>query len=460
MVNMIIEGCGGMNASWVYLQFTDLLGVFRQVIVTRDYLKSEVFEEGITKLDGSSVYGFKPIENSDLVLKPIADSEALIPWSEEPSVRYLTQIFEPGGKRLPTDPRFTAEKLEDYLRDKGLKAFAGSEIEFFLVNEFYLDMSPTLMGWEIRSDEALENVATGIPGKAGYYLTCPQDTTIQVRNEILRALKSMGITSTIHHHEVASHGQGEINIKHYEPTKAGDAIVTAKYVIRNIAGVNGLTAVLMPKVFYDDNGSGMHIHMSLWSAARNIFYDPSSEEGISETARYFIGGVIEHLEALAAFTNPTVNSYRRLIPGYEAPVYGVWGISNRSTMIRIPLPPKPSEKLFRLEFRQPDPTANPYLAIPALVMAGLDGVNRKIDPGDPFNGNVYSLTERERKRLGIKTMPPTLAHALEALENDNEFLKPVFPKELIESYLELKWTEFKELQKYPSPAEFARYFNV
>ena len=449
-----------MDANWIHLQFTDLLGVFRQVVIAREHLKPEVFEDGISKLDGSSVYGFKPIEDSDLVLKPIKESEALIPWSEEPSVRYLTRVFEPGGKRLPTDPRYTAERLEEYLGDKGLKAYAGSEIEFFLVNEFYLDMSPASMGFEVTSEEALENAATGIPEKAGYYLTGPQDTVIQVRNEILSALKAMGISSTVHHHEVASYGQSEINIRHYEPAKAGDAIVTAKYVIRNVAVANGLTAVLMPKVFYNDNGSGMHIHMSLWNGDKNLFYDPSTPEGISETARYFIGGVIEHLEAVAAFTNPTVNSYRRLVPGYEAPVYGVWGVSNRSAMIRVPRPPKPSEKLLRLEFRQPDPTANPYLAIPAIVMAGLDGINRKIDPGDAFKGNVYHLTEEERRRLGIRTMPPTLAHALEALESDNSFLKPVFPDELVQAYLDLKWAEFKELQKYPSPAEFAKYFNI
>ncbi|MEB3756225.1 MAG: type I glutamate--ammonia ligase [Desulfurococcales archaeon] len=449
-----------MEANWIHLQFTDLLGVFRQVIVTKEHLKPEVFEDGISKLDGSSVYGFKPIENSDLVLKPLKETEAIIPWAEEPSIRYITQVYEPGGKRLPTDPRFISERLEEYLESQGLKAFAGSEIEFFIVNEFYLDMTPDAMGFEIVSDESIENASTGIPEKAGYYLTGPQDTVRQVRNEILATLKEMGITSTVHHHEVASFGQSEINIRHYEPAKAADAIVTAKYVIRNVSAINGLTAVLMPKVFYNDNGSGMHIHMSLWSGDKNLFYDPSNPGGISETARYFIGGVIEHLEAVATFTNPTVNSYRRLVPGYEAPVYGVWGVSNRSAMIRVPRPPKPDEKFLRLEFRQPDPTANPYLAIAALIMAGLDGVKKKIDPGDQFKGNVYHLTEAERRGMGIKTMPPSLAHAIDSLESDNDFLKPVFPDELIETYIDLKWAEFKELQKYPSPAEFAKYFNL
>ena len=449
-----------MEANWIHLQFTDLQGVLRQVIITRDHLKPEVFQDGISKLDGSSVYGFKPIENSDLVLKPLKDTEAIIPWTEEPSVRYITQVYEPGGKRLSTDPRFVAENLEEYLGSQGMKAYAGSEIEFFIVNEFYLDMSPDAMGFEITSEESIENASTGIAEKAGYYLPGPQDDLRRVRNEILIALKEMGVTSTVHHHEVASFGQSEINLKHYEPSKAADAIVTAKYVIRNISVINGLTAVLMPKVFYNDNGSGMHIHMSLWSGERNLFHDPSNPEGISEMARYFIGGVIEHLESVAAFTNPTVNSYRRLIPGYEAPIYGVWGVSNRSAMIRIPRPPKPDEKFLRLEFRQPDATANPYLAVSALVMAGLDGVKRKIDPGGQFTGNVYHLTEAERRRMGIKTMPPSLAHAIEALESDSDFLKPIFPSELIETYIDLKWIEFKELQKYPSPAEFAKYFNL
>jgi glutamine synthetase len=449
-----------LEANWVYLQFTDLLGVLRQVIIAGEHLNPEVFNDGITKLDGSSVYGFRSIENSDLVLKPLRETETIIPWAEEPSVRYISQVYEPGGRRLSMDPRLVSETLEKYMGEQGLKAYAGSEIEFFLVNEFYLDMSPDAMGFEIVSDESIENASTGIQEKEGYYLPCPQDTMVQVRNEILSTLKAMGVASSVHHHEVAGFGQSEINVKHYEPSKAADAIITAKYVIRNVAALNGLTAVLMPKVLYNDNGSGMHIHMSLWNGEKNLFYDPSNPGGISETARYFIGGVIEHLEAVAAFTNPTVNSYRRLVPGYEAPVYGVWGVSNRSAMIRIPRPPKPSESLVRLEFRQPDNTANPYLAIPALVMAGLDGIRRKIDPGDQFKGNVYRLTEAERKKMGIKTMPPSLAHAIEALESDNGFLKPVFPDELIETYIELKWAEFKELQKYPSPAEFAKYFNL
>ncbi len=449
-----------MPEKMVYLQFTDLLGYFRQVVVSESMLKEDVFEVGISKLDGSSVYGFKPIEDSDLVLVPIKDSEAVIPWASIPTIRYISKVFEPGGKRLPTDPRFIAERLEESLASQGLKVFAGSEIEFFIVSSVYLDLRENSLSVEIESPESMETPETGIPLKGGYYLPEPQDTVVSVRNEILETLNSMGVSSSVHHHEVASYGQSEINIKHYEPAREGDAIVTAKYVIRNIAVQNDMAAILMPKVFYNDNGSGMHLHMSLWSSDGNLFYDESDEKGISETARYFIGGVIEHLDAVSAFTNPTVNSYRRLVAGYEAPVYGVWGVSNRSAMIRIPQPPRKSEKAFRLEFRQPDPTANPYLAIPAIVMAGLDGVKRKIDPGDPLKENAYSLSEAEMKKRGIKTMPSSLSEALDGLESDNEFLKPVFTGEAIEAYLELKRAEFRDLQKYPSPAEFAKYFNL
>ena len=455
-----------MNYEWYALQFTDLSGRLRQVLLYKDRITPKVLEKGVLKLDGSSV-GMAGIEDSDLRLKPFKETLAPVPWASKPTARYICGVEKADGSRLPLDPRWTAERLEEHLGDQGLSVFVGAEIEFFILEEAYTNLQPNYWWFSTSSEEYTSptgegyRLDVGIPLKNGYYITEPMDTTIDIRTAIVDTLHEVGIPSTVHHHEVASFGQGEINLGHAEPTKAGDAIVTAKWVARNVAASEGVTVAFLAKLIPDDNGSGMHLHMSLWRDGKNLFYDPDDEYRVSETARYFVGGVVEHLEAVAAFTNSTVNSYRRLVPGYEAPVYAVWGPGNRSAMVRVPKDyGEGEEKKIRLEFRNPDPLANPYLAISAIVMAGLDGIKKKLDPGPAYTKNVYSLGYRERKKLGIKTMPKSLIDALEALESDNEFLKPVFTSELIEQYIDAKMGEAMKLRKYPSVAEIQEYFGL
>jgi glutamine synthetase len=300
--------------------------------------------------------------------------------------------------------------------------------------------------------------------KKSYHTPSPFDAVAKVRDEITRALEDyFGVEVEMHHHEVASGGQVEIDIKYGGILRTADNVTTVKYVARNIAALSGYTAVFMPKPFAGDNGNGMHTHVSIWSIrngeAVNLFHDDNDELGLSQFARYFIGGLIEHGRALAALVAPTVNSYRRLVPGYEAPVYLVWGPGNRSAAIRVPAHARsPSSK--RIEFRPPDPTANPYLAFTAIVAAGLDGVNKKIEPGDPVTENVYKMPIERRKAMGIKELPRSLEEALDELESDSEFLQGYIDKSVIEAYIEAKRAEARMIKEYPSPIEFYVYNSL
>ena len=454
------------NIRWLELHFTDLAGYLRSVTVAAHEVDEKALEKGMNVLDGSSVEGFTSIDESDLRLRPVMETLAILPWREHAG-RVMSEVFR-GDSRYPRDPRYIADRALEHLDSQGLKAYFGPEVEFMLLSNVSFDVENPVNGlcYKVGSIEyPAKGENKGFQRiKKAYHTPEPFNAVYDIVREIAETLEdSFGFRVEAFHHEVAAHGQAEIDFRFGDLRETADRVVTLKYVARNIAAKHGLWAVFMPKPFAGDNGNGMHTHVSLWdkSTNKNLFYDPSDEYAeISQTARYFIGGLIEHGRAVAALVAPTVNSYRRLVPGYEAPVYLVWSKANRSAAIRIPSYGIEGEKGKRIEFRPPDPSANPYLAFAAILAAGLDGVKKKIEPGDPVDKNVYAMSEEERKRLGIKELPGSLEEALDELESDNEFLKPIFTKEVIEGFIELKRREVQELRAYPSAMEVYTYFAL
>lgn len=443
------------GVNWIHFQFTDLLGYLRHVT-----LSTKVLLNGITvKLDGSSVKGFTDVEKSDLVLRPIPETFAKIPWQNRTG-RFICAVHL-NGERFSRDPRYTAEKLDKLLTDIGLNLFISAELEYFLFDKVTVVLEAWKQSLEFVSSEGHWSCTAPFNRlKEGYYTPYPKDKFEDFKIEVAEVLeKNFGIIVESVHHEVAGSSQHEIVFRGGSATYLGDSLQTVKYVIRTLAHGKGYVASFMPKPIYGDNGSGLHMHVSLWRGKRNIFYDPNERYRLSQEARYFIGGLLEHARALAAFTNPTVNSYKRLVPGYEAPVYLVWGIGNRSAAVRIP-GYAVTENSMRIEYRPPDPSTNPYLATSAIVLAGLDGLKKKIDPGDPIEENVYKTSKSRRKELGIRELPRSLDEALDELECDNEWLKPVFVDELLETYIELKREESRKVMSYPTPAEVFYYIDV
>lgn len=451
---------------WVDLQVTDLAGKLHHVTIHMSMVDPDSLREGFGKLDGSSVAGFSTIDDSDLVLKPVPETLAVLPWHEA-TARFLTQVYWNLGRgRFERDPRWVSERVEEHLAGEGLKAYTSVEPEFFILDGIEFKVSMGEAYYRLYSSEATwssdEYRGIRTRPKKGYYPAPPQDQMMDIRMEIANTLrKSFNVPAEVHHHEVATGGQAEVNFRYGTPTVTGDRLQTLKYVAKMVAYKHGKVATFMPKPVLGDNGSGMHTHVSIWRGGENLFYDPEdSYAELSQYARYFIGGLLEHGRALSAILSPTVNSYRRLVPGFEAPVYLAWSRANRSAAVRVPVYYKGDYKSKRIEYRPPDPAANPYLGLAAIIMAGLDGVRKKIDPGDHVDENIYLMTPEKRRSLGIKSLPGSLEEALQELESDNEFLKPVFTSEVIEGYLELKWGEVKEARLHPSPVEFLMYHDV
>jgi glutamine synthetase len=459
-----LEDLQSLDVEWIDLQFVDLIGYLRHVTLHKSKIDEKVFLDGLGKLDGSSVKGFRSIEESDLVLKPLPHTLAKIPesWFEGHRIaRYLCEIYEPGGEnRLPKDPRYALERTISKLKDEGYEALMSFELEFFVFDHIDLELTSYTHLFSIESAEI-----TGehqLQAKEAYYVVPPSDTTMSYclkLSEILR--EYFRVPVEVFHHEVARGGQIEINYKFSDPITASDRLITIKYAARNVARTMDKVAVFLPKVLPDDNGNGLHAHISIWRGETNLFFDENDQyANLSQLARYFIGGLLDHARALAAFTNPTVNSYRRLVPGYEAPIYLVWSKSNRSAAVRIPFYHPGDPKTSRIEYRPPDPTANPYLASAAILLAGLDGIKKKKDPGDPIDENVYRMTPERRRQLKIKSLPRSLEEALDELESDMNWLIPTMPKDLIETYIELKREEARRLAFYPSVAEIKMYLNL
>ncbi len=459
------------NIRFVDLQFTGLTGRFHHTTISANTFTQDQMEDGLPKLDGSSIVGFASIEDSDLILKPDPATFAIIPWSSNRNTaRLLCDVFWGGGRgRLEFDPRGISQNAERYLTKQGFDySFWGPEVEFFVFDKIHWDVLTPYKGqsYSIESKEApWSQEGTGYPMglQEGYYPSTPSDTLTPYRNDCVEILnEDFGIICDNHHHEVATAGQCEIDIKYDYLTNAADGAQTYKYVVRNVAQKHSKIATMMPKPISMDSGSGMHTNVSLWKDNKNSFFDPDDADELSQTGRYFCGGVINHARALTAITNPTTNSYHRLVPGYEAPVYIAWSTGNRSATIRIPAHFK-GEKysyLKRLEYRVPDPSSNPYLVFSAVLAAGLDGIKNKLDPGDPIHEDIYKMSKTERKKKGIDILPANLGEALDELDSDRKFLEPIFKNVVLDRIIELERRDQKEISLRPHPHEFYLYFDV
>ncbi|RLG74303.1 MAG: type I glutamate--ammonia ligase [Thermoprotei archaeon] len=439
-------GTSNNGVLWVSLQYTDIVGRLHELVVPYEtYAKNSEFS-----MDGSSV-DIVEINVSDLILSPDPQTFAVIPWDRRRSRVFCSIGVD--GMPFWGDSRAVARRVSEYVSSQSLREVMGVEIEFFIHSVTY-NVSPNEVYARVELSEKYPSGLLRVKG--GYEVPAYSDLISRVRYEIVDYLREMGRTPPTNHHEVAPN-QVEITTPPGKAVDVADTVMTVKYVARYTASKYGLVANFMPKPVYGDNGSGMHTHVSLWSNGHNMFYDANDEYKISQMCRYFIGGLIEHGRSLSAIVSPTTNSYKRLVAGYEAPAYLTWGIANRSVAIRIPK--TSTQKRARIEFRPPDPTANPYLAFAAILMAGLDGIKKKIDPGDPISENVYAMSEWKIKESGIKVLPRSLDEALDELESDNEYLKPIFPKELLERYIEVKRKEVKTVNMYPTPAEFMMYMT-
>lgn len=460
----------------VDLKFNDLPGLWQhfsipvEELTEMDDIMESIFVEGIG-FDGSSIRGFQKIQESDMILMPDPDTAVLDPACQIPTLSIICDIYDPITKEPYTrDPRYIAKKAESYLKSSKIAdtSYWGPECEFFILDSARYDQTEacgyyfldSIEGsWNTGKDEN-PNLAYKPRFKEGYFPVPPHDHFQDLRSEMILAMKRAGIKVEVQHHEVASGGQAEIDMKFDTLVRMADKVMLYKYITKNVARRHGKIVTFMPKPIFRDNGSGMHTHQSLWKGNKNLFYDEKGYGLISQTCKYYIGGLLKHAPALMAFCAPTTNSYKRLVPGFEAPVSLVYSKRNRSAAVRIPVySPKPAAK--RIEFRPPDPAANPYLAFSALLMAGLDGIVNKIDPGEPLEKDLYELTEKEAKK--ITTLPKSLEEALNALEKDHDFLLrgDVFTPDVIDVWIEYKRTrEIGELRLIPHPYEFYMYFDI
>ncbi len=466
------------RVEYVDLQMVDVPGKLNHVTVPSYQVTEDDMKDGFDKVDGSSLRGFTDIQDSDMVIKPDPNTFAMIPWTlgKRPMARMIGDIYLSMGRgRFSRDPRRIAQAAEEYVKEKGYAmSLWGPEVEFFVFDSLSYDVLEPYRGqsYSITSREAPWGREGKYPirFKEGYYPATPQDTLLDYRNDVASILfNSFHLPVEAHHHEVATGGQVEVNIRRDSLTNTADAVATLKYVAKNVAVEHGRVATMMPKPLAMDNGSGMHIHISLWSGSdppgmsqllkyENLFYDPDDEYAeLSQEARYFVGGLLEHGRGLCAIVAPTVNSYRRLVPGFEAPTYVAWSKGNRSAIVRVPVYRRGVPSAKRVEFRAPDPSCNPYIAFAAMLMAGLDGIAKKIDPGDPVDENIYHVSESRRKDLGISQLPSSLEESVQELLSDRSYLRPVFEEDIIQTLVEKAVSDIKSVQMRPHPYEFYLY---
>ncbi len=466
-VEKVLEMLKEHSVEYVDLRFTDPRGKWQHTAQHVSTIDEDVFRDGIM-FDGSSIAGWKAINESDMILMPDASTAVMDPFAAKPSLILICDIVEPStGQFYNRDPRATAKKAEEFVRSSGVgdTVVFGPEAEFFIFDSVKFGTGPNYAMFQVDSMEGPQAGTKDYPEgnmghrptvKGGYFPVPPVDSESDLRAEMLSTMGEMGVTIEKHHHEVAQ-SQHELGIKFGPMVTLADHLQIYKYCIHNVAHSYGKTATFMPKPVYGDNGSGMHCHQSIWKGGKPLFAGNSYAD-LSETALHYIGGMIKHAKALNAFTNPTTNSYKRLIPGFEAPVLLAYSARNRSAACRIPYATSPKAK--RVEVRFPDGAANPYLAFSAMLMAGLDGIRNNIHPGDPMDKDLYDLPPEELH--GIPTVCGSLREALGALEADHEFLLAgdVFSKDQIESYIELKWTEVYRFEHTPHPVEFEMYYSV
>jgi len=465
--NDIIQKIKDENIKYLDLRFTDMRGKLQHVTMDVSVVDADMFEEGVM-FDGSSIAGWKAINESDMVLMPDPDSAYVDPFFGAATLALNCDILEPATYQpYNRDPRSIAKKAEAFVGASGVgdSVVFGPEPEFFLFDDVRFSNTTYKVGFQVDSSELPSNNDTeyeaGNTGhhiglKKGYFPVPPVDSAQDIRGEMLEAMGSMGVIIEKHHHEVAS-AQHELGLKFKPMIKSADDVLIYKYVVQQVANAYGKTATFMPKPIYGDNGSGMHCHQSIWKDGKPLFAG-DQYAGLSMDCLYYIGGVIKHAKAINAFTNPTTNSYKRLVPGFEAPVLLAYSARNRSASCRIPFGQSPKSK--RVEVRFPDPLANPYLAFTALLMAGLDGIKNKIHPGEPMDKDLYELPKEELKE--IPTVSGSLRQALDELDKDREFLKAggVMDDDFIDAYIELKMTEVIKFEHTPHPIEYEMYYSA
>ena len=450
-------------------RFMDFPGLQQHLTVPVAELSEDTFEDGLG-FDGSSLRGWQAINESDMLMMPDPTTATIDPFSDIPTLILYCNILTPITKeRYSRDPRNVAQKVEAYVQSTGFAdtIFCGPEAEFFIFDDVRFDNSPRGSFFSVDSDEAIwnsgrdegPNLGYKLRHKEGYFPVPPGDATYNLRQEMCQVMGECGLTVEAHHHEVATAGQAEIDLRFSPLTNMADQLLMFKYIIKNVAKRHNKSVTFMPKPLFADNGSGMHTHLSLWKEGKPLFAG-NKYAGLSQEALWFIGGLLKHSPALVAFTNPTTNSYKRLVPGYEAPVNIAYSARNRSACCRIPMySPSPAAK--RVEYRVPDPSCNPYLAFAAMTMAGMDGILNKIDPGEPMDKDLYDLPPEEKAL--IPQVPGSLERALEELENDHEFLTrgDVFTDDVLATWIDYKRVnEVEALSLRPHPFEFHMYYDI
>jgi glutamine synthetase len=468
---------------WVHSTFVDMRGLMQDVVVPASrYTKGNAFAAGIG-FDGSSIRGFKTIEESDMIFMPDPKTLVTIPWTSDDvqkSAIIIGDVYEAFGGKEPSEVctrGHVAKRTAKIAENMGYKAFFGTELEYFL----FSSIDPTKLVWDLwvspkggagdswgaprvvpQSPEITPGTRPVLRPREAYFRPPPDDATTEYRNEVASVLEdSFGFDIEMHHHEVATAGQIEIDFKYGTLVETADRVIYLKFVAKNIAKKHGMIATFMPKPVFLDNASGMHVHTSLWKDTKNVMYDENDDYAeLSQTGRYFIGGLLEHARALVAVTCPTVNSYKRLVPGFEAPIYVMWSRRNRSALVRIPVylkgPEYASQK--RVEFRSTDSSCNTYLALSCILMAGLDGVKKKIDPGDPVDEDVYQLTTERRSALEIRTLPTTLREALDEMKSD-EIIHSTLGSHIFDAFIEYKTNDWNQYCLYVTPWEIMKYLD-
>ncbi len=455
------------DIQFVDMNFTDMRGKWQHTTEHASLLDEYKLDRGIF-FDGSSISGWKAINDSDMVMKPDLNKITIDPFAAQGTIKIFCDIYNPDGTAYDHDPRSIAKAAETYIKTSGVgdTAYFGPEAEFFIFEDVKVHMDQTKIGFEIDSEEFPSNSGktydTGNMGhrpraKGGYFPESPVDSLSDIRGEMLTVMQSMGLAVEKHHHEVAP-AQCELGVQYSTLVDSADNIQIYKHVVHNVANAYGKTATFMPKPMFGDNGSGMHVHQSIWKSGKPLFVGTKEDYAeLSETALYYIGGIIKHAKSLNAFTNPTTNSYKRLVPGYEAPVLLAYSARNRSASCRIPYSASPKGK--RIEIRFPDPAANPYLAFAAMLMAGIDGIENKIHPGEAMDENLYDLPKNRLDQ--IPTVCGSLRDALAALKKDHDYLLKgkVFTAEFLESYIALKSEENEQYETMVHPIEYAMYYS-
>jgi glutamine synthetase len=458
---------------FVDLKFVDLPGLWQHITIPVEKFSEDLFIEG-KGFDGSSIRGFQAIHESDMLLKPDPETAFVDPFTDDATLSFICNVKDPETLKLYSrDPRYIAEKAEQYLAQTGIadKAYFGPEAEFYIFDEITFDQSYNHGFYHIDSVEGFWNSGQkGSNGehnlgykpryKGGYFPVPPMDSYQNLRSKMVEMLLHVGVDAELHHHEVGTAGQAEIGIKYNTLTKVADSLMKYKYIIKNVAKRYNKTVTFMPKPLFMDNGSGMHTHISLWGDGRNLFYETGRYADLGRVAEYFIGGLIAHCASLLAFCAPTTNSYRRLVPGYEAPINLIYSQRNRSACVRIPMYSK-TEKEKRIEFRPPDPSCNPYLALSAMLMAGLDGIEKRIEPPAPIDKDLYELEPEEKVKM--KSTPGSLSEVIEALEGDHGYLVKgnVFTEDVIRTWIDYKkHQEIDAIRLRPHPYEFALYYDL